>query len=341
MLRVGLAALAAILLLVPAAQAAPVALLDAPNAQDIALAGSDVIVPRTGARGRLTVDAVSTTGGATRRLLTASGPGNGWGASAQVSASEQQVAVSVFYDKPNLKLGDAVKWRLYIGPISGPLRLASSSARNGFHPIDTAVEGNRVFVDEGKFTLFGTRLRLFEPGVAPRVLSWASGVDAPIAVAGDHLAYPGSTKKGADAPLNRVFVADPLTGAQQVGMAVDDAGELDVAADGRVVADFAGGLVTQAPGRRRPCWSVADGSTSRASTALPSPRSSAPPSPAPSGRPCSTPAPRCRVPSACAPATSSRSTPTTRAWRGWATAACCSRRPAATPRPSLPPGRAR
>ncbi len=248
MLRVGLAALAATLLIVPAAQAAPVALLDAPNAQDIALAGSDVIVPRTGARGRLTVDAVSTTGGATRRLLSASGPGKGWGASAQVSASEQQVAVSVFYDKPNLKLGDAVKWRLYVGPISGPLRLASSSGRNGFHPIDTAVEGNRVFVDEGKFTLFGTRLRLFEPGVAPRVLSWGSGVDAPIAIAGDHLAYLGSTKTGADAPLNRVFVADPLTGAQQVGMAVNDAGELDVAADGRVVADFAGGLVTQAPG---------------------------------------------------------------------------------------------
>ena len=35
-------------------------------------------------------------------------------------------------------------------------------------------------------------------------------------------------------------------------MAVNDAGELDVAADGRVVADFAGGLVTRHRARRRP-----------------------------------------------------------------------------------------
>ncbi len=258
MLRIALGVAAASLLLVPAARAAPVALLDAPHAEDIALAGSEVIVPRTGARGRLTVDAVSVSGGPTRRLLSASGPGKGWGASAQVSASERQVAVAVFYDKPNLRLGDAVKWRLYTGPISGPLRLASSSGRNGWHPIDTAVEGERVFVDEGKFTLFGTRLRLFEPGAAPRVLPWGSGLDAPIAIAGDHLAFPGSTKQGADAPLNRVFVADPLTGAKQVSMAVKDPGELDVAADGRVVADYfqrprharAGNGAAQAPGQQ-------------------------------------------------------------------------------------------
>jgi len=251
MLRPVLAACAAALLLVPAAEAAPVALLNAPNAQDIALAGSEVIVPTTGARGRLTVDAVSTTGRPTRRLLRASGPGKGWAASAQVSASPQQIAVTVFYDKPNLKLGDAVRWRLYIGPVSGPLRNVGTAGRNGFHAIDAAVDGDRIVAEEGKFTSFESRLRLFEPGAAPRVLSWAKGVDVPIALAGDHLAFPGSTKKGADAPINRVFVADLLTGARQVSLSVSNPGELDVAPDGRVVADFDGGLVTQAPGTAR------------------------------------------------------------------------------------------
>ncbi len=51
MVRIALAALAAALLIAPAAHADPVALLDAPKAQDIALAGSEVIVPRPGARG--------------------------------------------------------------------------------------------------------------------------------------------------------------------------------------------------------------------------------------------------------------------------------------------------
>jgi hypothetical protein len=105
-----------------------------------------------------------------------------------------------------------------------------------------------VFVSEGKFTLFATRLRLFEPGAAPRVLGWAKGVDAPIALAADHLAYAGSSENGADAPFNRVFVADPLTGVRQVTMAVSEPGELDVAADGRVVADYRNGLVSAAPG---------------------------------------------------------------------------------------------
>jgi hypothetical protein len=248
MLRLALAALAASLLLVPAAQADPIALLDAPSAQDIALAGSEVIVPRTGARGRLTVDAVGIQGGAPRRLLTASGPGQGWGASALVSASPTRVAVTVFYDKPNLRLGDAVQWRLYTGPIGGPLALEYTAGRKAWHPIETGVDGDRVFVNEGKFTLFATRIRLFEPGAAPRVLPWANGIDAPIALAGEHLAFAGSSRNGTDAPLDHVFVADPLTGARQLSMSVSDPGGIDVAADGRVVADYRNGLVSAAPG---------------------------------------------------------------------------------------------
>jgi hypothetical protein len=248
MLRLVPAALAAVLLIVPVAQAEPVALLDAPEAQDIALAGSEVIVPRTGPRGRLTVDAVSVTGGAPRRLLTASGPGKGWGASAFTSASPTRVAVQVFYDKPNVELGDAVQWRLYTGPIAGPLQLEYTARRKDWHPIDTAVDGDRVFVNEGKFTLFATRMRLFEPGAAPRVLGWANGVDAPIALADAHLAFAGSSRKGADAPIDHVFVADPLTGVRQLSMSVSDPGGIDVAADGRVVADYPNGLVSAGPG---------------------------------------------------------------------------------------------
>src|SRR3954454_24856059 len=112
MLRLVLAACAAALLVAPAAHADPVALLDAPGAQDIALAGSTVIEPPTGARGRLTVDAVGIHGGTPRRLLTASGPGKGWGASAFVSASPTRVAVQVFYDRPDVVRGDKLQWRL-------------------------------------------------------------------------------------------------------------------------------------------------------------------------------------------------------------------------------------
>jgi hypothetical protein len=248
MFRIALAALAATVLFVPAAEAAPVALLDAPTAQDIALAGSEVVVPQSGARGRVTVDAVGVAGGAPRRLLSASGPGKGWGATAAVSASATWVAVTVFYDKPNLRLGDGVQWRLYTGPIGGPLQLEYTAHRKDWHPLDTAVDGDRVFVSEGKFTLFATRMRLFEPGAAPRVLAWANGVDPPLAMAGGHVAYAGSSQKGADAPLDRVFVADPLTGARQLSMSVNDPGGMDVAADGRVVADFRNGLVSAAPG---------------------------------------------------------------------------------------------
>jgi hypothetical protein len=80
------------------------------------------------------------------------------------------------------------------------------------------------------------------------LLAWANGVDPPLAMAGGHLAYAGSSQEGADAPLNRVFVADPLTGARQLTMSVSDPGGIDVAADGRVVADFRNGLVSAAPG---------------------------------------------------------------------------------------------
>ena len=248
MLRLALAALAATLLIVPAAQADPIALLDAPTAQDIALAGNEVIVPRPGARGRVTVDAVSVAGWPPRRLLDAAGPGKGWGASPFVSASPTRVAVQVFYDKPNLKLGDAVEWRLYTGPIAGPLQLEYTAHRKDWHPIDVAVDGDRVFVNEGKFTLFTTRMRLFEPGAAPPVLTWANGVDAPIALADGHLAFAGSSQTGGDGPLNRVFVVDPLTGARQLTMPVNDPGGIDVAADGRVVADYRNGLISAAPG---------------------------------------------------------------------------------------------
>jgi hypothetical protein len=141
-----------------------------------------------------------------------------------------------------------LRWSFYTGPIAGPLQLEYTSRGKGFIPFEADVDGNRVLLVEGKFTLFETRLRLFEPGVAPRVLPWASLVSPPIALAGEHVAYAGSTQSDGDAILNRVFGVNLETGAKEVAITDRTAVGVDVTADGRVVTDRGDGLVTAAPG---------------------------------------------------------------------------------------------
>jgi hypothetical protein len=244
--RLLLALSAAVLVVAPPAAAAPVALLDAPNATGVALAGSEVLVARTGARGRLAVEALPTTGGAPRMLLTDPGFGKGWAAAADVRASTQRVAVRVNYGTSR---SQALHWRLYTGPLAGPLQLEYQTGANGWSPDDVAVDGDRVVVLESRLTSTqAPRLRLFQPGAAPRVLAWGSATAPPLALAGTHIAFSGSSSTGPNAPLNRVFVADLETGAHQVAVRDSSALVVDVTPNGRVVADSDRGLLTAAPG---------------------------------------------------------------------------------------------
>jgi hypothetical protein len=244
--RLLLALIVAVLVAAPAAHAAPVALLDAPSATGIALAGNEVVVARTGARGRLQVDALPTAGGAPRSLLADPGQGKGWTAAADVRASAQRVAVRVTYGKPG---SPALRWRLYTGPVAGPLQLEYQVGANGWSPDDVAVDGDRVIALESRLTSTQQpRLRLFEPGAAPRLLSWASAIAPPLALAGTHVAFSGSSSSGPNALLNRIFAGDLETGAHQVSIRDDSALVVDLTPSGRVVTDSDRGLLTAAPG---------------------------------------------------------------------------------------------
>jgi hypothetical protein len=244
--------IAAAALAAAALASAPVPLVDAPNADSVAVAGNEVVVARHGARGRVVVDAIAIQGGATRRLLSAAGPGRGWTARAEVSASSERVAVRVFASRLRARGdgADRIQWRLYAGPVAGPLTLEYRNTRGtGFVPIQAAVYGDRVLLLEGKLTLFETRLRLFVPGAAPRVLPWGTLVSPPIAFAGGHVAYLGSTQSGGDATLNRIFVANLETGAREVAIPDGQAIGADVTAAGHVVTDRGNrGLIAAAPG---------------------------------------------------------------------------------------------
>jgi hypothetical protein len=238
-------------LAVAALATAPVPLLDAPKADSVAVAGDAVLVARHAARGRVLVDALPVAGGAPRRLLDAAGPAKGWGATADVSASSQRVAVRVFASRLGNEAEEQFRWSFYTGPVAGPLRLEYTSRGKGFIPFEAAVDGDRVLLAEGRLASFATRLRVFDPGVPPRVLPWGGLVSPPIALAGSHVAYAGSTQHGGDAIINRVFVADLETGAHQVSITDRQAIGADVTADGRVVADRDDGLIAAAPGVRR------------------------------------------------------------------------------------------
>jgi hypothetical protein len=220
--------------------AGPTPLLDAPSADSVALAGSEVVVTRTGDRGSVKVDAVPIQGGAPRRLLTAAGIGKRWGASAAVAASAQRVAVRIFYAKPNGTRAGGLQWRLYTGPLAGPLTLAIKTGPKGWLPGGPAVDGDRTLLPESRFTSTRARLLLMEGAAAPRVVPWGAKVAEPVALAGERVGYAGTS--------GGVFVADLQTGAQQLELRTSEFINFDLADDGAVVAEGRTGLVTAAPG---------------------------------------------------------------------------------------------
>jgi hypothetical protein len=231
--------------------AAPTPLLDAPRAQDVAVAGDEVIVTRPGESGRLRVDAVAVDGSGVRPLLVTPRLGVLWSSSGQVFASPQQIAVLATSETPLEDDGfSRIRKRLYIGPRTGPLQLVASvggaNVPREWTPFGAAVDGDRVLVSEVRQKpIQKARLRLFEPGAAPRLLAWGERALPPLALAGEHVAYIRDSGSAF-----RLVVADLESGTRQVSVKVTDPTEFDLAADGSVVAEGTFGLVTAAPGRR-------------------------------------------------------------------------------------------
>ena len=230
------------LAIAPAAAADPVALMDAPRAVSVAAAGGEVVVVREHRGARVTVDAIAVEGGAARRLLALPRRGRGWFGHAKVAASTERIAVLVTFDDND---PDVREWRVYSGPPSGPLGLDLKlrARRGAWLPFDIDVDAGRLLLAELRYPRFQTRLRVLEPGVEPvRVPSTGPQAFPPLALAGTHVAFTGERD---------VFVADRRSGATEASIHVGryvSAGALDLAPDGRLVAEVDGRLRTVSPG---------------------------------------------------------------------------------------------
>ena len=227
--------------------AAPTPLLDAPRAQDLAVAGDEVVVARGGASGRLHVDAIAVDGSGTRPLLATPPLGPRWSSRGLVFASPQRVAVIAGWQKQVDDGPDRSRLRLYTGPRAGPLRAVVTVGPNSrWIPFAAAVDGDRLLVEEaGIASAEEARLRLFEAGAPPRRLPWGGDLEPRVALAGQHVAF------GRLDAVSRAVVTDLETGRRQASMRVFDPFEVDVAEDGTILGESLRGLVTAAPGRPR------------------------------------------------------------------------------------------
>ena len=225
------------------AGAAPVPLLNAPNAQEVALAGPDVVVARTVGRGGVLVDVVPSQGGVARRLLTIAPRGRGSISEVLVAASPQRVAVLAGVERRN-----RVERRLYTGPPAGPLQLDIKAGEGGFFPVDAAVDGDRVLVVEER-RAGGTRARLLRPGAAPRTVPWPGEIVPPVALSGSRAAFVGTEQRVTEQIDLRLLVIDVATGAAQLSRPAPAPVELALAPDGHVVAESGIGLLAVAPGQ--------------------------------------------------------------------------------------------
>jgi len=229
----------------PATAAGSVPLLASPRAQDVAVAGSDVIVARDEPRAGVRVDALATTGGPARRLLTLPPRGRRWEAASTVAASPQRVAVVVVYEHDF----EDVERQLYSGPVTGPLELVEATHAPAWSPIDVAVDGDRMLVLEAREPR--TRLRVFARGAAPRVVPWPGAIGRGIAFAGDRVAFVGSASTKEDPTIDHAFLLDAVTGSRLFSTLAFDEAQLDLAPDGRVVVDGFVDVLTGGPGRPR------------------------------------------------------------------------------------------
>lgn len=241
----GLACAFGLLAAAPAV-AAPVALLDAPRAQSVALAGDEVIVARVRPRGAVAVDAVRLADGSVRRILAAPARGRGWTAQVRVAASAERVAVLAHFDADE---GDPGGWRLYNGPPAGPLRLDRTGRGSAaWLPAEIDVDGDRLLLMEGHIPTYRWRATVLAPGAPPERVPWSAELLPPTALAGDRIAFADSPRRGRGA---RVFVADRRSGEVAASLTLPGAGfveAIDLSPAGHVVAAADGRLLTFGPG---------------------------------------------------------------------------------------------
>jgi hypothetical protein len=241
----GIVALALPALQSTGAAANPRALLDAPHADDVAVAGGEVLVAASTSRGGARLSAVPVAGGPARVVLALPPRGRGWTSVLRLSSSAQLTAMLAAFLDPD---GNFRDWHVYAGPPAGPLALVQRARlpRRGriWPPIDIDVHGDRLLVQELRQPGFAFRLVVRAPdGTGPPVVQGRFG--GPATVAGEQIAY-----------LNRSFIriVDWRTGQLSSSIEVGrHSGEIedrhmDMTDGARVVAAIDGRLITGAPG---------------------------------------------------------------------------------------------
>jgi hypothetical protein len=237
------------------AAAAPRALLDAERAEDVAVAGGEVLVAASTARGGARLTAVPVAGGPSRTVFRVAPPERrGWTSTTRLVSSAQLAALLVEFTDQE---GNTGEWRVYAGPPAGPLALVQRVRRRRpgriWFPIDLDVHGDRLLIQEIRLPRPRFRLTVHAPGLSPASVPQGA-FGAPAAVAGERLAYLGVTGRADARPLIRVvdWRTGRLSGSLDLDSPPDDIEEqhLDLAEDGRVVAAIDGRLLTGAPGER-------------------------------------------------------------------------------------------
>ena len=225
--------------------AEPRALLDAPRAGDVAVAGGEVLVAAATARGGARLMAVPAAGGPARVVLEVPGRRRGWTSVLRLASSAQLTALLVAFLDPS---GNFRDWQVYAGPPAGPLALVQRARHAGrqrvWTPIDVDVHGDRLLVHELRQPGFASGSP-FGRRTARRRRCRRAGSGRPRAVAGEQLAY-----------VNRSFIrivdwrTGQLSSSIEVGRHSGDIEDrhLDMTDGARVVAAIDGRLITGAPG---------------------------------------------------------------------------------------------
>lgn len=246
---VGLLVLAGTVMQAAGAAAEPRALLDAPRAGDVAVAGGEVLVAAGTARGGARLMAVQAAGGPARVVLEVPPRGRGWKSVLRVSSSTQLTALLVALLDPS---GNFRDWQVYAGPPAGPLalvqRMRYAGRRRVWTPIDVDVHVDRLLIHELRQPGFAFRLVVRAPdGTAPPVRQGRFG--APTAVAGEQLAYVGQSGRRAVVRLID-WRTGQLSSSMELPRNPEDIEDrhLDMTDGARVVAAVDGRLMTGAPG---------------------------------------------------------------------------------------------
>jgi hypothetical protein len=232
------------------AVAEPRALLDAPRAEDVAVAGGEVLVAATTDHGAVRVTAVPLAGGPAVRRLTVRSPGRDWTAIARLVSSDRLAALLVTFDDPE---GNFRVSRVYAGPPQGPFSLVRRVHRPAretvWIPVDVDVHADRLLIQELRLPDVAVRFTVRSPDASP-VRRRQRPVSSSTALAGDLVA---NLRVPRGAPPS-FWLVDWRTGEVRDSIALGEYSEdmrgrdLDLTEDGRLVAVLDGRLVSASPG---------------------------------------------------------------------------------------------